>query len=143
MSNLSLAVLLGLSFGVCICLVHLLKDFVNLNYYESSSFAFSFLASILVMAPAGLLTGYAFSQFSQNYLSEHDGEKNARPVREPTSSSAASANGTLKLSAPLLQAKKFLLAQFSNGVKAAGLFFAYEAAGFFIAGLAFAFIFST
>lgn len=100
-SNITLAVLLTLAFAVCVTLAHLIKAFAGFNYYESVGFVFSLLAAFLVMAPVGMLAGYAFAQFSENYLNKDSTEK-----------------------------------------KVFGLFFAYEAAGFFLGGILFTFIFS-
>ena len=69
-SNLGLAVLLSLGFGACVFLAHGIKSLFAFTYYESVSVVFALGAGLLVMAPIGFLTGYAFSQFNSDAISK-------------------------------------------------------------------------
>lgn len=66
--------LTSLTFSLSIALIHLVKSFFNLKYYESVSFSFTLLCAAVFIIPMGLIIGYAFACFVQDYLTQKQGE---------------------------------------------------------------------
>jgi len=71
----ALCVLASLSFSLCVCLIHLAKSLTGLKYYEATGLSFVFFLSIVLIAPAAFITGFAFRLFTQELILNNQPQK--------------------------------------------------------------------
>jgi len=74
--DFSLCIFSSLAFSISTCLIHLAKSSLGLKYYETTSLGIVLFLSIILIGPTAFIIGLAFRHFVQEYLRNHQPQKN-------------------------------------------------------------------